>query len=88
MLDLFKKVFGMGNDAQLKPIIKQAEEIEKLELQFAKLSDSELAKKTEEFKARYANGETLDQLLPDRPVTRKTELTCRIRLLRPIQLLC
>ena len=65
MLDFLKKVFGMGNDAQLKPIIKQAEEIEQLEPQFEKLSDEELAHKTDEFKARYAKGETLDQLLPE-----------------------
>ena len=36
MLDFVKKMFGMGNDAQLKPIIRQAEEIEKLEPQFEK----------------------------------------------------
>ena len=65
MLDFLKKVFGSGNDAQLKPIIKQAEEIEKLEPAFEKLTDAELAHKTEEFKARYSNGETLDQLLPE-----------------------
>ncbi len=84
MLDLFKKVFGMGNDAQLKPIIKQAEEIEKLEPQFAKLSDSELAKKTEEFKARYANGETLDQLLPEAFATVR-EASKRTLNLRPFK---
>ena len=65
MLDFLKKVFGMGNDAQLKPIIKQAEEIEQLEPQFERLSDEELAHKTDKFKARYAKGETLDQLLPE-----------------------
>ena len=65
MLEFLKKAFGMGNDAQLKPIIKQADEIEKLEPQFEKLSDTELAHKTEEFKTRYQNGETLDQLLPE-----------------------
>ena len=65
MLDFLKKMFGMNNDAQLKPIIKQAEEIEKLEPQFEKLSDAELAHKTVEFRERYSKGETLDQLLPE-----------------------
>ena len=65
MLDFLKKVFGMNNDAQLKPIIKQAEDIEKLEPQFEKLSDVELAHKTVEFRERYSKGETLDQLLPE-----------------------
>ena len=65
MLDFLKKVFGMNNDAQLKPIIKQAEDIEKLEPQFEKLSDAELSHKTIEFRERYSKGETLDQLLPE-----------------------
>ncbi len=65
MLDFLKKMFGMNNDAQLKPIIKQAEEIENLEPQFEKLSDAELAHKTVEFRERYSKGETLDQLLPE-----------------------
>ena len=65
MLDFLKKMFGMGNDAQLKPLIKQAEAIEALEPQFEKLSDEALAHKTEEFKERFAKGETLDQLLPE-----------------------
>ncbi len=65
MFEKVKKIFGLGNDAQLKPIIRQADEIEKLEPQFEKLSDAELAHKTVEFKERYAKGETLDQLLPE-----------------------
>ena len=65
MFDALKKMLGFGNDAQLKPIIKKAEEIEALEPQFKALSDEELCHKTEEFKARYKAGETLDQLLPE-----------------------
>ncbi len=65
MFDALKKMLGFGNDAQLKPIIKKAEEIEALEPKFKALSDEELCHKTEEFKARYKAGETLDQLLPE-----------------------
>ena len=36
-----------------------------LEEQFKKLTDDELRAKTDEFKQRYQNGETLDQLLPE-----------------------
>ena len=46
MLDFLKKMLGGGNDAQLKPLIRQAEAIEKLEPEFQKLSDEELAHKT------------------------------------------
>ena len=65
MLDFFKKMLGLGNDAQLKPIIRTAEQIERLEPDFEKLTDDELAHKTVEFRERLKNGETLDQLLPE-----------------------
>ncbi len=65
MFNSLKKIFGFGADAQLKPLQQKADEIEKLEPQFAALSDDELSAKTAEFKARYQNGETLDDLLPE-----------------------
>ncbi len=65
MFDTLKKMLGFGNDAQLKPLIKKAEEIEALEPAFKALSDEELCRKTDEFKARYKAGETLDSLLPE-----------------------
>ena len=51
-------------DHVLKPLFKKAEEIEALEPEFKKLTDEQLCHKTDEFKARYKAGETLDQLLP------------------------
>ena len=65
MLEAIKKVFGMGAEAQLRPLKKQADAIEALEPAFEKLSDEELSHKTVEFRERLQKGETLDQLLPE-----------------------
>lgn len=64
MLDFVKKLFGMGNEALLKPLYKTVAKINSLEGDFVSLSDEELSAKTDEFRARYKQGETLDQLLP------------------------
>jgi len=65
MFEGLKKMLGLGNEAQLKPLMKIADQIDALEPQMEKLTDAELAAKTEEFKARYQKGETLDQMLPE-----------------------
>ncbi|MBE5787234.1 MAG: preprotein translocase subunit SecA, partial [Clostridiales bacterium] len=65
MLEFLKKMMGLGNEALLKPLMKIADQIDALEPQMEKLSDSELCGKTEEFKKRYQDGETLDQMLPE-----------------------
>ncbi len=65
MLNFVKKVFGLGPEAQLKPLMKIADQIDAFEPAMEKLSDSELGAKTEEFRTRYHNGETLDQMLPE-----------------------
>ena len=65
MLDFLKKALGLGNDAQLKPLMKIADQIDALEPEMEKLSDAQLAAKTDEFKGRYQNGETLDHMLPE-----------------------
>ncbi len=64
-MGFLQKLFGTGNDALLKPLMKQADQIEALSDTYAALSDEQLQAKTDEFKARYQNGETLDQLLPE-----------------------
>ncbi|WP_018930989.1 preprotein translocase subunit SecA [Gracilibacillus lacisalsi] len=63
MRGLLKKVFGDGNQRQLKSLEKIADEIEALEPSIQLLSDDDLKNKTEEFKERYQNGESLDDLL-------------------------
>ncbi|WP_188206696.1 preprotein translocase subunit SecA [Alkalibacillus aidingensis] len=63
MRQLLTKVFGDGTEKQLKKNRKIADQIEALEPDIQKLSDSGLQAKTEEFKKRYQEGETLDDLL-------------------------
>ncbi len=63
MRGLMKKVFGDGNQRQLKSLEKIATEIDAIESTMQQLSDQELKNKTVEFKERYQNGESLDDLL-------------------------
>ncbi|MBO5059892.1 MAG: preprotein translocase subunit SecA [Clostridia bacterium] len=65
MMGLFDKVFGTYSERELKRIKPIADKVMALEDQMAALSDSELKAKTAEFKSRYANGESLDALLPE-----------------------
>ena len=65
MLEGLKKMLGMGNEALLKPLYKIVNKINELEPDFEKLSDAQFAEKTEEFRTRYKQGETLDALLPE-----------------------
>ncbi|MGJ8603178.1 MAG: preprotein translocase subunit SecA [Marivita sp.] len=60
-----RKVFGTPNDRKVKATRPLIEKINALEAEFEKLSDAQLIEKTAEFKARFANSETLDALLPE-----------------------
>ena len=62
---LARKIFGSANDRYVKKQYKIVEKINSLETEIAKLSDDELRAKTEEFKNRLTQGETLDDLLPE-----------------------
>ncbi len=63
--NLLKKIFGSRNERIIKQYSKVVEKINSLEANIEKLNDAELRAKTEEFKQRIANGETLDALLPE-----------------------
>ncbi|MBX3639749.1 MAG: preprotein translocase subunit SecA [Nitrosomonas sp.] len=63
--NLLKKIFGSRNERIIKQYLKIVEEINSLEADIEKLSDAELRAKTEEFKQRVSDGETLDALLPE-----------------------
>ena len=63
--NLINKLFGSYSERELKRLYPIVEQINKLEPKFEKLSDAELRNKTEEFKQRYINGETLDSILPE-----------------------
>src|SRR3954447_10449803 len=66
MIDtLLAKVFGTKNEREVKAMGPIIAGINALEPQLQQLSDEELAGKTQEFKQRLANGETLDDILPE-----------------------
>jgi preprotein translocase subunit SecA len=62
---LFKKVFGSRNERLVKQYSNNVRLINELEPAMQALTDEQLRAKTEEFKQRYQNGETLDKLLPE-----------------------
>ena len=64
-MSLLTQIFGSRNQRLLKQYQKTVHEIGALEPAMEKLSDAELQAKTPALKARYANGETLDALLPE-----------------------
>ncbi|MBG9548668.1 preprotein translocase subunit SecA [Cytobacillus firmus] len=64
MLGILNKVFDQ-NKRELKRLTKMAEQIDALASDMEKLSDEQLREKTEEFKARYQKGETVDDLLTE-----------------------
>ena len=62
---LLKKIFGSRNDRLIKRYMATVRQINALEAGISALSDDALRGKTAEFKARVAQGETLDALLPE-----------------------
>ena len=64
-MNLIQKVFGTHSEREVKMIKPIVDKIENLRPTMQALSDEELKNKTKEFKERLANGETLDDLLPE-----------------------
>ena len=64
-MGLFTKVFGTYSQRELKRIYPIVDKITALEDEYRQLTDAELQAKTPEFKERLANGETLDDILPE-----------------------
>lgn len=62
---LLKKLFGSKNEREVKRMLKAVQAVNAFEEQMLALSDEQLRAKTAEFKARLAQGETLDQLLAE-----------------------
>ncbi len=62
---LLKKLFGSKNEREVKRMLKAVQSVNGFEEQMIALTDEQLRAKTDEFKARLAKGETLDQLLPE-----------------------
>ena len=64
-MSIIEKLFGTRSDREVKKLLPTVDRIEALGEEYAALSDEALRAKTEEFKARYRSGETLDDLLPE-----------------------
>jgi len=64
-MKLFEKLFGTHSQHELKRIYPIADKIEALDAEMQTLSDEELKNKTQEFKNRLSEGETLDDILPE-----------------------
>ncbi|MGQ9426004.1 preprotein translocase subunit SecA [Gilvimarinus sp. F26214L] len=62
---LLRSIFGSKNDRELRRMRKVVARINQLEESMQALDDAALSAKTEEFRKRFADGETLDQLLPE-----------------------
>ena len=65
MAKLLDKIFGTYSSRELKKLYPIADKVMALEDEYKALSDKELRAKTDEFKKRYQEGETLDDLLPE-----------------------
>ena len=64
-MGLLTKLFGTYSDRELKKIYPIADKIEALEPKFAAMKDAQLREMTDKFKKRLAEGETLDDILPE-----------------------
>ncbi len=64
-MGFLEKIFGTYSEREVRKLEKIADKIEELDEAMQKLSDDELRAKTDEFKNRLKNGETLDDILPE-----------------------
>lgn len=64
-MGLFSKIFGTYSEKEVKKVMPIVDKINGLEPEISKLSDEELTGKTQEFKKRLNEGETLDDILPE-----------------------
>lgn len=65
MFNFIKKLLGDDDAGKVKALRKQVDKINALEAALTGLSDASLSAKTQEFKDRLANGETLEDILPE-----------------------
>ena len=64
-MSIFKKLFGTTSQKEVKAIMPLVDKVLALEEEYKALTDHQLQAKTQEFKDRLAQGETLDDLLPE-----------------------
>ncbi len=65
MKNIFEKLFGSYSEREIKRIDSTVDQIENLEKTISTLEDQELKEKTQEFRERLKNGESLDDILPE-----------------------
>ena len=65
MANIFSKILSAGEGKEIKAFRNRVGEVNYLEDEISQLSDDELREKTIEFRERYADGETLEELLPE-----------------------
>ena len=78
------KLFGSHSDHELKRLYPIADKIEALSDTYAAMTDEELRAKTDEFKQRYAEGESLDAMLPEAFATAR-EAAWRVLGMKPFR---
>ena len=81
-MGLISKIFGTYSERELKSIYPIVDKIEALEDDYRAMTDAQLQAKTAEFKERLANGETLDDILPEAFATAR-EAADRVLGMRP-----
>ena len=64
-MEVFKKLLGQSNEAEVRRLQKIADQVLAREAEYRALTDEQLQAKTPEFKQRLKAGETLDDILPD-----------------------
>ncbi len=83
-MSFLEKIFGNYSEKELKKINPIVDKIESYDSAMQALSDEELKAKTEEFKNRLAQGETLDDLLPE-AFAAVREAAWRVRQMKPFR---
>ncbi len=81
-MGLFSKLFGTRSEREVKALTATVDKIEAMEEEYKALSDEQLRGKTDELKGRLANGETLDDILPEAFATCR-EAAWRVLGMRP-----
>ena len=81
-MGLIESIFGTHSDHELKRIKPLVDKVFSYEEEYSKLSDHDLASKTDEFRKRYQEGESLDSLLPEAFATVR-EASWRVLKMKP-----
>ena len=83
-MGFLEKIFGNYSEKELKKIKPIVDKIESYDSAMQALTDEELKAKTSEFKRRFKDGETLDQLLPE-AFAAVREAAWRVRGMKPFR---